>query len=103
MSGEFRVQVVGNVQTRRAEAEITAQESGDTVAAVWESAEGWHIELLAGEHPLDAFNAAVVEAKSRLTHYVNRRGENPPKDLTPAGLSLWLMLKDDGPAMEKRL
>jgi hypothetical protein len=45
------------------------------------------------------FQTAIENAKESLSHYVNRRGENPPENATWGAISLWLMVKDDGTAM----
>jgi hypothetical protein len=45
---------------------------------------------------IEEFNAIVATVKECLSHYINRLGNNPPQGLTPEGLSLWLMEKDDG-------
>lgn len=63
--------------------------------------DGWHVDRL-GSVSADegqALDASIAEAKERLSHYVNRLGEDVPVGLTQAGLSLWLMQKDDGTAM----
>jgi hypothetical protein len=45
------------------------------------------------------FRIIVDSAKEKLSHYVNRKGENAPADITSGSFSLWLMTKDDGTAM----
>ena len=101
----FEIIIVGNVDTFRTEAEI-ADELGKRVAMVYEDSTGWHTEVIETglEQTSSDFNAIVENAKEKLSHYVNRRGENPPDELTTAGaLSLWLMVKDDGTAMGQKL
>lgn len=68
------------------------------MAIVYESREGWHVNLLRpiGNDELAAFNAGVDAAKQNLSHYVNRLGSDPPEEITTGALSLWLMQKDDG-------
>ena len=72
------------------------------VATLFETAGGWELRRF-DDRLIDAlgagFDAAVEEAKARLRRYVNRTGENAPEGLSPAGLSFWLMEKDDGTAM----
>ena len=100
----FQTHICGDVTRGLTVAEI---EFGDQfVAVMFESSDGWHIELTPGEtasYPLDGFVSAIASAREGLGHYVNRRGENPPEGLSSAGLSLWLMQKSDGTAMGVRL
>jgi hypothetical protein len=100
----FETIIAGNVDACRTEAEI-ADESGNRVAIVYEDSDGWHTEVL--DHRIEqgsaSFNALVDNAKEVLSHYVNRRGDNAPSQLTTAGaLALWLMAKDDGTAMGRK-
>jgi hypothetical protein len=48
---------------------------------------------------LPGLDAAVAEARAELPHYINRRGENPPKGITRPGLALWLTERDDETVM----
>ncbi|MGC1414603.1 MAG: hypothetical protein WA817_04935 [Candidatus Acidiferrum sp.] len=100
----FETVIVGNVDTCRTEAEI-ADETGARVAIVYEDLDGWHTELVdrRAELSISDFNVLVENAKEVLSHYVNRRGENVPDEITSGALSLWLMLKDDGTAMGRKL
>ena len=101
----FETIIVGNVDTCRTEAEI-ADETGNRVAVVYEDSNGWHAEILDDriEQTSPSFNALLENAKEVLSHYVNRRGDNRPNELTTVGaLSLWLMVKDDGTAMGRKL
>ncbi len=93
----FSKVTLGNVEDRRTESEIS-DESGNCVAVVYEANDGWHVEMLATVSPeqTESFNRIVAEAKDGLSHYVNRLGNNPPPGVTGAGLSLWLMERDDG-------
>ena len=100
----FQNRICGDVTRGLTVAEIDFGEQ--PVASVFESSEGWHIELSPAEtasFPLDGFMRAVAVARERLSCYVNRRGENPPEDLSAVGFSLWLMQKSDGTAMGVRL
>ena len=93
------VSFLGNIQDCRTEAEISYSRPGgssEVIAAVWEDDDGGLVAELG-----DVFLEAIENTKRRLQRYVNRRGTNPPEGLSPAGLSLWLMLKDDGTAMGK--
>ena len=96
----YSVTIIGNVERCRTEAEISDSE-GAVVAVVFESSEGWHTEIFVEQLNLAAtdFQTAVKSAKESLSHYVNRRGENPPENATQGAFSLWLMVKDDGTAM----
>jgi hypothetical protein len=100
----YSVTIIGNVEQCRTEAEITDSQ-GDMLAVVYETSDGWHTDVLA-EHLNQAstdFQTAVEHAKESLSRYVNRRGENPPENATWGAFSLWLMVKDDGSAMGKRM
>lgn len=102
--GEIAIQVVGNVNTKRTEAEILWRSHTDEecVALVFETLNGWELEV-SNQQRADAlrteFDVAVSSARKRLEAYVNRRGDNIPDGLTAAGLSLWLLEKSDGTAM----
>lgn len=103
---EYRIQFLGNVQTGRTEALIYfpgGTRDAEPWAIVYEGPDGWAIEIVgdASRMPLRTLETAVRTAREGLEAYVNRRGENPPPGLTPAGLSLWLMEKKDGTAMER--
>ena len=96
--------IVGNVDTCRTEAEI-ADETGNRVAVVYEDSNGWHTEILGNriEQNSPSSNELLENAKKVLSHYVNRRGDNRPNELTTVGaLSLWLMVKDDGAVMDRK-
>lgn len=98
--GGFRVSVCGDTTKACTVAEISFGEQ--LVASVFESPDGWQIELYPSNtacFALDALLIALNTAKERLSCYVNRRGENPPEGLSVAGFSLWLMQKNDGTAM----
>jgi len=100
----YEIIIAGNVEMLRTDAEI-AEESGRRIAIVYEGADGWHTETLDGRvEESQTFLAAIEAARDKLSHYVNRRGENLPSELkTRASLALWLMIKDDGTAMGKKL
>jgi hypothetical protein len=100
----FEIIIAGNLDAYRTEAEI-ADDAGVRVAIVYEGPDGWHTEILDRRQELSssAFNALIENAKETLSHYVNRRGENVPREMTMGALSLWLMLKDDGTAMGRKL
>jgi hypothetical protein len=96
----YSMTIVGNVERCRTEAEIL-DSTGAIVAAVYEQSDRWHTDLLEGH-----LNQADIDLKptvdiaiERLSHYVNRRGENPPENATRGAFSLWLLVKDDGSAM----
>ena len=100
----FETIIAGNLDACRTEAEI-ADDAGVRVAIVYEDPDGWHTEILDQRQELSssAFNALIENAKETLSHYVNRRGENVPSEMTIGALALWLMVKDDGTAMGKKL
>ena len=96
----MRLSILGNLQEVRTEVEISDSES--ELALVYDSPDGWVTEILNQQraaHKDAELNSAIEEAREALSHYVNRRGEDVPDGLTAAGLSLWLMEKDDGTAM----
>ena len=104
---QYKIQICGNAERRRTEAEILAGLPDGpltAVAIVFETADGWEMQSF-DDRLIDelgaVFDAAVEEAKERLRHYVNRTGENVPEGLSAVGLSFWLMVKDDGTAMGK--
>ena len=96
----YSVTIIGNVEQRRTEAEILDSE-GAVTAVVYETSDGWHTDILVKQLNRAAtdFQTAVQNAKESLSHYVNRRGENPPENATWGAFSLWLMVKDHGTAM----
>jgi hypothetical protein len=96
----YSATILGNVEQCRTEAEISDSD-GAVLAVVYESSDGWHTDVLV--EPLNQaatdFHSAVENAKENLSHYVNRRGEEPPENATRGSFSLWLMMKDDGTTM----
>jgi hypothetical protein len=69
---------------------------GEYVGRVYELESGWYVHLSTFEHLSDPeFITAVVAAKASLLHYVNRKGGDPT-GATRAGMSLWLLQRDDG-------
>ena len=99
-SKPFSIQVLGNVQTCRTEAEISFPGAAEPWAVVWEEVSGWQSEIFGPSPVSEALAKQAIEAaRLRLSQYINRRGENPPAGLSSPGLSLWLMAKADGTAM----
>lgn len=49
------------------------------------------------------FQTAVENDKESLSHYVNRRGENPTENAPWGTFSLWLMVKNDGTAIRMNM
>jgi len=96
----FSKVILGNVDECRTECEI-ADDTANTVAVVYESREGWHVNIVRPlrDVELEAFDETVAAAKQRLSHYVNRMGGNASEDTTRGALSLWLMQRDDGTAL----
>ena len=96
----YSVTILGNVEQCRTEAEISDGD-GAVLAVVYETSDGWRTDILVKHlnQATDDFQTAVENAKETLSHYVNRRGENPPENATRGAFSLWLMVKDDGTSM----
>ena len=73
------------------------------IGRVFEREDGWHYDLMSSVAELgishDRFIMEVESAKEALRPYVNRKGTNPPTDLSAAEFSLWLMMKEDGTAL----
>jgi hypothetical protein len=99
----FSTTISTNLGECRTECEIS--DNSSVVAIVYEGRDGWHVNGLRSisADESEDFNANIRDAKERLSHYVNRFGEDVPEELTLGGLSLWLMQKDDGTAMGIRL
>ncbi len=102
---QYKIQIFSHAERCRTEAEILASLADGPlteIAIVFETADGWETQSC-NNRLIDAlgavFDIAVEEAKERLRHYVNRTGKNAPEGLSAAGLSFWLMVKDDGTAM----
>jgi hypothetical protein len=96
----YSLTIVGNVERCRTEVEISDRQ-GVAVAVVHEASDGWHTDILdeaRPHHGTSDFTNIVGFAKEDLSHFVNRRGENAPQDVSVGALALWLMLKDDGSA-----
>ncbi len=93
----FSRTILGNVDECRTECEIS-DEAAVTLAVVYESPDRWHVDVVRPlrDEELEAFNAAVEDAKQSLSHYVNRMGRKPLENITRGALSLWLTQKDDG-------
>jgi hypothetical protein len=101
----FEIIIAGNVEACRTEAEI-ADESGNRVAIVYEDSDGWHTEVIDDrvKQSSGSVSALIENAKEKLSLYVNRRGDNVPSELTTRGaLAMWLMAKDDGTVMGRKL
>jgi hypothetical protein len=100
----FETIIAANPEACWTEAEI-ADESGNRIAIVYENSDGWHTEIIDDqlEKSSSSFNALIENAREVLSHYVNRRGDNVPSELTTMGaLALWLMAKDDGTAIGRK-
>src|ERR1700722_2519907 len=93
----YFVTIAGNLKQCRTEAEIS-DESGSTLAIVFEDSAGWHTNVLDRKlvHVPGDLNKAIGNAKEALIHYVNRRGENAPENMTSGAFSLWLLEKENG-------
>lgn len=95
----YSVTILANVEDCRTEAEVTC--AGQLVAVVYQESAGWHTKITENKltQPPSDFDAAVTAAQQALSHYVNRLGANPPRNMTRGAFSLWLMTKDDGTAL----
>jgi len=97
----FTIQYFGNVDRCRTEAEVSLadRDSQDPlVALVYESAGGVAVEyfgLAASRRALPGLDNAIADAYAGLQRYVNRLGVAPPDGLSRAGLSLWLLMRED--------
>jgi hypothetical protein len=101
----FKTLFRSNGAACRTEAEISVEDPGGTVelvALVFEDASGPRTEFFGRARDradVPGLDSAVADAAKALERYVNRRGNNVPKGLSRAGLSLWLLEKDDGTAL----
>ena len=101
MAHGFLIQYCGNLEACRTEARISrpsAPLDDALVALVYDTVQGVVVEYFgsASKNPaLPGLDAAIAEARAELHHYINRRGESPPKGITRPGLSLWLTERDD--------
>jgi hypothetical protein len=102
----FSIQYCGNLQACRTEARIlraSAEPQQALVALVYDTSQGMVVDYFGSALPdpnaLPGLDAAVSEARAELHHYINRRGDNPPKGITRPGLSLWLTERDDETVM----
>jgi hypothetical protein len=97
--GTFNITFLGNVSERRTEAEVSLSHppshTDPLCAVVYENESGPVVEWFgtAKDSKSPSLADAVEEAKRGLLAYVNRRGANPPADLTRAALLLWLLEK----------
>lgn len=108
MKPTFAISILGNVQSACTEAEISSPDKSgiDSVwAVVSDTKSGWHVTFIEAGFSLslETVVSALKAAQEALKHYVNRRGENPPEGLTVADFSMWLMEKDEGTAMGRRV
>ena len=95
----FATTIFTNLDDCRTECEIS--DNSSVVVVVYEGRDGWHVKRV-GNISADegqALDQSIAEAKERLSHYVNRFGDDVPSGLTRGDLSLWLMQKDDGTSM----
>ncbi len=67
------------------------------IGRVFEQEDGWHYDLPSSVADIgishEQFIAEVERAKEALHPYINRKGTNPPGELSAAEFSLWLMMK----------
>ena len=92
----YRFEIAGIVDDGFTSAHIN-DESGNQVARVFELTNGWFVETNALERLQDpVLMHAVLAGRDELLHYVNRKGGVCPEGSSRAGISLWLMQRDDG-------
>jgi hypothetical protein len=107
VTSPFSISYLGNVTDCRTEAEVSLRHApADTdplCAVVYDSDSGAIVEWFgaAKDSKSPALTTAVEDAKLGLLAYTNRRGSNPPAGLTRAGLSLWLLEKTGGTALDR--
>lgn len=103
MTHSFTIQFVGNLEACRTEARILppgADSSDAAVAIVYETSRGFIVTPAGASRPdLPGLDAAIAEARAELLHYINRKGQPRPEGITRAGLSVWLMERDDETVM----
>ncbi len=102
---QYQIVICGNVELNRRVAEISCKSASGPnevfIGIVYENEEGWIVEHENREFPLP--QEIIDHAKSKLSNYVNRKGISEADQLTRAGHSLLLMLKNDGTAMGRNL
>ena len=86
----FRFEVSGNVDDGFASIEIFDDKK--YLGRIFELSDGFYLQfddldLLKNDELIDF----IKKAKAELKKYPNRKGENPPKDLSAAGFSAWLL------------
>jgi len=90
------VTIVGNPDDGFTTAEIS-DGNGTYLGRVFELVDGWYVQLDEPERLRDGdLVETIVEARTALLHYVNRKGAQFPEEWTVAAISLWLMQRDDG-------
>ncbi len=93
---QYKIQIIGNLDDGFTSAEIL-ETGGELAARVFELEAGWYVETEVLEKLRDqVLLEALLQARNKLLHYVNRKGGMKPEGLTRAGASLWLMQRDDG-------
>ena len=86
--------IAGNIEKCRTEAEIW-DESENRLAVIYEDLNGWQLELSDGQFDRESpeFKTLIQGLKQELSGFVNRKGQNAPKNMTAGELALWLMKK----------
>jgi hypothetical protein len=86
--------IAGNIEKCRTEAGIW-DESEYRLAVIYEDMNGWQLELSDGRFDRESpeFKTIIQGLKQELSRFVNRKGQNPPKNVTAGELALWLMKK----------
>lgn len=94
MSNEYHFEVCGNPDDGFTSSEI--YKDGKYLGRIFELDDGWYVHMEELEMLKDtALIDFIKKAQDDLKHYVNRKGGDLPKDMTAAGMSLWLMQRDD--------
>ena len=109
MTHGFSIEFCGNLEACRTEARIlspSAERDHALLALVYETSRGFVVSYFGAalsNRTLPGLEAAIAEARAELLHYINRRGENRPRNITRPGLSLWLTERDDETVVGKPL
>ncbi len=93
----MRCTFVSNLGECRLDAELSASD-GTVLAILFEDSAGWHLEWInAGQSSIS--RKFIEQVKVDMQQYVHRTGLQAPEGLTMGELALWLLRKEDRPAM----
>lgn len=94
MSSKYRYVVCGNPDDGFTSSEIYKGEK--YIGRIFELDDGWYININEFETLKDTkLIEFIKKVQEDLKHYVNRKGGELPKDMSVAGIALWLMQRDD--------